>query len=98
MKTIDSAYMPTTKGRPIFFEYVSDYRRIVVLGTVDYPKVKGFEIRTEYKGFAKEFNDTWSTHWGLKSDAIAWAKGYSENRSIMCGNITIKENTGKQTI
>jgi len=90
---IKSAYLPVSNARPIYFEYVSDYRRIVVLG-----KESGFEIRTEYKGFAKEFCKTWSTHWGQKDHAIAWAKCYAANRNIVCGNLTITEKIGKQII
>lgn len=90
---IKAAYAPQSNARPIYFEYVSDYRRIVVLG-----EDSGFQIRTEYKGFAKEFCKTWSTYWGQKSDAIAWAKYYSQNRNIVCGNLTIIEKIGKQII
>lgn len=90
---IKASRAPESNARPIYYEYNSDYRRIVVLGNEP-----GFEIRTEYKGFAKEFNKTWSTHWGDKSIAIAWAKCYSENRYVVCGNLTIKERIGKQII
>lgn len=90
---IKACYAPASNGRPIFYEYVSDYRRIVVLGNNP-----GFEIRTEYKGFAKEFIKTWSTHWGDKSIAIAWAKYYAQNRNIVCGNLTIIEKVGRQII
>jgi len=92
-REIEAAYAPKSNARPIYYEYVSDYRRIVVLGK-DY----GFEIITEYKGFAKELNKTWSTHWGVKADAIAWAKCYSQNRNIICGGLTIIEKVGKQII
>lgn len=88
-----ACYAPKSTARPIYYEYVSDYRRIVVLGNEN-----GFEIRTEYKGFAKEFCKTWSTFWGQKPDAIAWAKCYSQNRNIVCGNLTIIERVGKQII
>jgi len=90
---IKTAYAPQGNARPIYYEYSSDYRRIVVLG-----KESGFEIRTEYKGMAKEYNKTWSTHWGVISDAIAWAKCYSENRRIICGSLTIIEKIGNKII
>jgi hypothetical protein len=94
---IKAAYSPIYTARPIFFEYSSQYRRIVVLGDTNYPN-GGFEIRIEYKGFAKEFNKTWSIRWKQKIDALAWAKCYAENREIICGNLTIKERIGSQLI
>lgn len=97
-KETEAAFAPKSESRPIFYEYNSDYRRIVVLGSPEYHEDKGFEIRTEYKGFAKEFIKTWSTHWGEKSAAIAWAKCYAENRNIICGNLTIVEKIGTQII
>ena len=90
---IKTAYSTPSNARRIYYEYSSDYRRIVMLenGT-------GFEVRTEYKGFAKEFNKTWSTYWGTKEIAMAYAKCYSDNRYVVCGNLTIKEKQGTQII
>ena len=82
-----------SNARRIYYEYISQYRRIVVLenGT-------GFEICVSYKDVAKEYNKTWSSCWGVKEDAIAWAKAYSENRNIVCGRLTIIEKIGRQLI
>ena len=80
-------------SRRIYYEYSSQYRRIVVLehGT-------GFEIYVSYKGTAKNYNKSYSTFWGEKNDAIGWARVYSENRDIRCGILTIIEKMGKQII
>lgn len=83
----------TNTSRRIYYEYNSQYRRIVVL-----ENGSGFEICVSYKGVAKEYNKPWSTCWGVREDAIAWAKGYSENRNIICGILTIIEKRGNQLI
>ena len=92
-KEIEAAYATQNNARRLYYEYNSKYRRIIVIG-----EGSGFVIETSYKGFAKEFNKEWSTRWGVKEHAIAWAKCYSENRNIRCGNLTIIEEIGKQII
>jgi uncharacterized membrane protein len=80
-------------SRRIYYEYSSQYRRIVVL-----EHGSGFEIHVSYKDIAREYNKSYSTFWGEKNDAIGWAKIYSENRNIRCGILTIIEKRGKQLI
>jgi hypothetical protein len=92
-KEIEAAYSNQNKAQRIYFEYVSKYRRIVVL-----EHGRGFEISVTYKGFAKEYNKPYSTYWGELPDAIGWAKAYVENRNIICGNLTIIEACGVQKI
>ncbi len=77
-------------GNQIYFEYVSKYRRIVIVG-----EVNGFELRVTYRGIDIP---SWSKNYGKKEDAIAWAKASSANRELVIGCLTIKEAVGKQII
>ena len=93
-KEIITAYNHNSSyARRIYYEYVSQYRRIVVLENGN-----GFEICVSYKDIAKEYIKSWSSCWGEIADAINWAKAYSENRNIVCGILTIVEKRGKQLI
>jgi len=87
-------------SRPLYYEYVSKYRRIIVTSETGKncfnETVECFIIEVSYKGVGLK---TWSKTWCNKSDAIAWAKTYAENREInIGGRMTIKEAIGKQLI
>lgn len=84
----DTVYYQRPSGNPIYFEYVSKYRRVLVVGVG-----RGFELRVSYKGLPVK---NWSKNYGVKEDAIAWAVVQSENREISFGCMTIKEPTGKR--
>lgn len=86
----DTVYYKPTMGLPIYFEYVSKYRRVVVVGVG-----AGFELRVTYKGIPVP---AWSKNYGYKGDALGWAKVQSENRDILFGCLTIKEPLGKRII
>ena len=77
-------------ARPIYYEYVSKYRRITVLGDNS-----GFEIEVSYKGV--DVND-WSKRYRVKSHALSWAKSIATNRHIQTKSIGIIEPIGVQNI
>ena len=85
----DNVYnRPVTSGLPISYEFVSKYRRVLVVG-----EGSGFELRVSYKGLPV---NPWSKRYGAKEDAIAWAKVQSSNNSIVMGILTIKDYGGKR--
>lgn len=77
-------------GSPLYYEYVSKYRRVTVVGNGN-----GFELRVHYKGLPIK---DWSRTYGVKEDAIAWAKTQADNRELLLGALTIKEAPGRRLI
>lgn len=80
-------------GLPIYFEYVSKYRRILVVldGST-------WTIKVSFKGDARHIKPFEKTY-GDKSIAIAWAKQIASNRDILMGSsFTVKEAIGKTLI
>lgn len=92
---IKSAYDKSviTESLQICYEYVSKYRRIVVLFDST-----AYEIRVNYKLDAREYNKDFSVRWVEKDHAIAWAKTYAKNRNINFGCLTVIEKIGDQKI
>lgn len=92
-KELQKLRSAVTSGQAILFEYVSAYRRVVVLQTGS-----AYQVRTTYKGLCRELKE-WSTYWGDKAVATAWAETYAANREIiLSGILTIKEAPGKRLI
>lgn len=86
-------------SRPIYYEYVSKYRRILVTSETGKncfgETVECFITEVSYKNCDLK---AWSKTWGDKQVAIGWAKVYAGNRDIVLGRLTIKEPIGKQLI
>ena len=77
----------------LYFEWVSQYRRIVVV-----EDGSGFEIRVTYKGLAADCKP-WSTRWGVLSDAMGWAQFYADNKEVRINRcLTAKDFNGKRII
>ncbi|WP_431129691.1 hypothetical protein [Flagellimonas flava] len=90
---LDNVYATNLRkgdAKPIYFEYLSKYRRIMVLGDSS-----GHIIEVSYKGVDVP---AWSKRYKEKEHAIAWAKQIAENRDICLGMLTICEPIGVQKI
>ena len=87
----DSRKAPA-KSAELFFEYVSVYRRVVMV-----KDGSGWEMRVTYHGFAKE-HKPWFKRYGDKDICAAWTKVHVEDRNIRLGILTIKEAPGKVII
>lgn len=83
---MDNVYYTPKNGVPLYFEYVSKYRRVTVVGIG-----RGFELRVNYKGIAVK---DWSRSYGDIATAMAWAKVQADNREITTGSLTIREAIG----
>lgn len=88
---LDSRKAPA-KSSELFYEYVSPYRRVVMV-----KDGYGWEMRVSYHGFAKELK-SWVKRYGDKDMCAAWTKVHVENRNIELGILTIKEAPGKVVI
>jgi hypothetical protein len=81
------------RSRRLYFEYVSKYRRIIVVEDAG-----GFEIEVTYKADAKHI-PSWTKRYGAVGMAIAWAEAIADNREIRINGImTIREAPGKRLI
>jgi hypothetical protein len=80
------------RAAELFYEYVSEYRRVVMVldGST-------WELRVTYHGFAKELKG-WFKTYGDKDVCAAWTKTQVANRDIRMGILTIKEAPGKVII
>lgn len=77
-------------GLPIYFEYVSKYRRVLVLKDGN-----TWMLRVCYKADAKNI-PSWGKTYGDKDVCFAWANTQVENRNIIVSTaFTIVEATGK---
>ena len=80
-------------GLPIYFEYVSKYRRVLVLNDGN-----TWVLRVSYKADAKNI-PSWEKTYGDKSVCFAWANVQVENRNIVVSPaFTIIEAKGKTLI
>ena len=80
-------------GLPIYFEYVSKYRRILVVldGST-------WTIKVSFKGDARHIK-SFEKIYGDKSIAFAWAKQIASNRDIFMGSsFIVKEAIGQTLI
>ncbi len=88
-KEIASVKNPVV-GRRIYFEFVSKYRRVIVVADGS-----GFEIETSYKGLELA---SWTKRYGDLAIAMAWAERISANNEILLGCLTLREPKGKRII
>jgi hypothetical protein len=80
-------------GLPIYFEYVSAYRRIVVV--LD---DSTWTIKCSFKGMAADLKPFEKTY-GDKEVALAWAKAMAQNREVILSHtLTVREAKGKYCI
>lgn len=86
----DNVYYRPSAGLALYYEFVSTYRRVIVVA-----EGNGFELRVSYKRLPL---NSWSKRYGTKEDAIAWAKVQSANNDILMGCITIKDYGGRKVI
>jgi len=78
------------KSNRIHLEYVSKYRRVLVLADGS-----GFVISVSYKLVDVK---PWENRYGTLSLAMAWANAQIKNREIYLGSLTIIEAPGKRII
>lgn len=88
--TNDTVYSKPFTGLALHYEFVSTYRRVIVVAEGD-----GFELRVSYKRLPLE---SWSKRYGVKEDAVAWAEVQAANKDISFGCMTVKDYAGKRII
>jgi len=86
-------------GLPIYFEYTSKYRRVLVLKDAN-----TWILKVSYKGSAKNI-PRWEKTFGDKETCFGWANVQVDNRNIIVspaftiveakGNILINSTTNK---
>lgn len=80
-------------GLPIYFEYVSKYRRVLLV-----KDGSSWIMKVSFHGDAKHIKSYKHT-WGYKQDAYADAKSTVAFRDILMGaSFTVKEAIGKTII
>lgn len=82
----DTVYYAPKTGLRLYYEFVSKYRRVIVV-----EEGNGFELRVSYKGLPLK---PWSKRYGVKEDAVAWARVQAANTSIAMGCVTLKDYNG----
>lgn len=88
--TNDTVYAKPSGGLALHYEFVSTYRRVIVVA-----EGNGSELRVSYKRLPIK---SWSKRYRVKEDAIAWAKVQAANNNISFGCMTVKDYAGKQII